>query len=609
MDNTEWYVEYAVGSVANRNMFCKINDFAEIARNAIGQEIYRSMFLYANDIEDYVKANGSVTGYNGIQYIDKIVIDIDYIKEGTKDNGGLKTINNVVNIIDEMTKKTIEPHHYNIWFSGTGFHIHLANVYGFKPSNKLSQQVRITMQRDFGKHIDLIYDSRRLIRAGFSLNKKTNLFKIPIPYDYLENKAYSEICELAEKINNDYVPHLIKDEKLSTLDPMDISRKNIKEVRKIFDNAKGITTRHITCIQHIYNAGHVKGHRHKHLLALVSIWRKKFGFDKHACDNLARAYMSKMENPLKAEESSRIVSDAFKNDYNYGCNHFILQPYCDSKCMLFKYKDLDENKDILDSSGMIDNLIRFANEDFENRSFDLKAIFPFIKQKHVFTTGQLITLIGDTGLGKTAFISYLITQLPHINTLFFSLEVDDITMSRRFIQASLNMSKPDIMTALKTKDKNVLAKAENLMNHIKLKTTSPDIQELSTYVANQDCKIIVFDTIDRIPAKYAGKDDFARQEIIANGLKDMAMQEDVIVFAIHHISKSASFNAKEGQRLTVHSGKGNSAIEQKSDQYIAYEGKTKEVIRTVRSVKSRDESDFEIRLKFDWNTFRYDKCN
>ena len=609
MDNTEWYVEYAVGSVANRNKFCTLNEFTKIARNAMGQEIYRSMFLYHEDINEYVKTNGTGNGYNGIQNIDKIVIDIDYVKDGTLDNGGLKTINNVVNIIDEMTKKTIEPEHYTIWFSGTGFHIHLANVYGFQPSNTIAQQVRITMQRDFGNYIDLIYDPRRLIRAGFSLNKKTNLFKVPIPYTDLENKAYSEIAQSAQMISNDYVPHQIKNEKLTTLDPMDISRKNIKEVRKIFNNARGVTTRHITCIQHIFNAGYVKGHRHKHLLALVSIWRKKLGFDKHACDNLARAYMSKMDNPVKAEESSRIVSDAFKNDYNYGCNHMILQPYCDRKCILFKYKDLDETKDVLDSNGMIDNLVRFANENFEDRSFDLKAIFPFLKQKHVFTTGQLITLIGDTGLGKTAFISYLITQLPHINTLFFSLEVDDITMSRRFLQAALNMSKPDIITALKTRDKNVLTKAEDLINHIKLRTTSPDIQELSTYVANQDCKIIVFDTIDRIPAKYAGKDDFARQEIIANGLKDMAMQEDVIVFAIHHISKSASFNAAEGQRLNVHSGKGNSAIEQKSDQYIAYEGVKQQMIRTVRSVKSRDESDFEIRLKFDWNTFRYDKCN
>ena len=57
MDNTEWYVEYAVGSVANRNKFCTLNEFTKIARNAMGQEIYRSMFLYHEDINEYVKTN------------------------------------------------------------------------------------------------------------------------------------------------------------------------------------------------------------------------------------------------------------------------------------------------------------------------------------------------------------------------------------------------------------------------------------------------------------------------------------------------------------------------------------------------------------------------
>ena len=36
----------------------------------------------------------------------------------------------------------------------------------------------------------------------------------------------------------------------------------------------------------------------------------------------------------------------------------------------------------------------------------------------MFNSGQLITLIGDTGLGKTAFIQYLVVRLPKIKTLF-----------------------------------------------------------------------------------------------------------------------------------------------------------------------------------------------
>ena len=607
METNNWWVEYATTSVSNRNHLCKVTDFPEIASKHQNLEIYRSMFLYHEDIVDFVAKNGSVTGFNGLQSVDKLVIDIDYVKN---DNDmGNETRNKVLDVIDNMEKLLIQPDQYNIWFSGKGFHIHLGNVYGFEDSNQLAKQVRATMQRDFGEHIDIIYDSRRLIRAGHSYHKSSGLYKIPISYTELSELKYIDIAELAQQIRTDYKPHKINKEKVVGLDPMDMSRKNIEEVRKVFDNAKGISTRYITCVQHIYNAGYVPNNRHKHLLALVSIWRKKYAFDKIACDNLARAYMSKMNSPLDSVEVSRIVSDAFKNDYSYGCSHPVLQPYCDSKCLLYKYKNLDEETNILNADEMVNKLIEHYTSDFTDRSFDLKDIFTFMPKKHLFTSGQLITLIGDTGLGKTAFISYIITQLPKIKILFLSLEVDDITMSRRFLQASMKKSKTETLQLLRSGDMDLIKKAKKSIEHIKLETISPDIQDLASFVAESESKIVVVDTIDRIPAKYAGKDDFARQEVIANGLKDLAMKEDVIVLAVHHISKSASYNFKETNTLDVHSGKGNSAIEQKSDQYIAFQGKEISKARVVKSLKARDESKFELLLNYDWDTFTFDKRN
>jgi hypothetical protein len=233
-----------------------------------------------------------------------------------------------------------------------------------------------------------------------------------------------------------------------------------------------------------------------------------------------------------------------------------------------------------------------------------------MSKSHLFTTGQLVTLIGDTGLGKTAFISYLITQLPQLKTLFLSLEVDEFTMSRRLLQASLSKSKEEIIQLLKNRDMDLIRKANEQIDHIKLECSSPDIQDLGSHVSEHEAKILVVDTIDRVPAKYVSKDDFARQEAIANGLKDLAMKEDVLVIAIHHISKSASRQLKETRTLDVHSGKGNSAIEQKSDQFITFDGRNpRGKHRIVKSEKARDESKFEITLNFDWNTFTFGKRN
>ena len=193
-----------------------------------------------------------------------------------------------------------------------------------------------------------------------------------------------------------------------------------------------------------------------------------------------------------------------------------------------------------------------------------------------------------------------------------SLEVDEDTINRRFVQAGLGMTKKEIALGFKNKDTELMLEAEKSIDHIQLTCKSPDIQELPSYVEDSEAKIIVVDTIDRIPAKYVRNDDLVRQETIANALKDMAMDLDVIVIAIHHISKYSSTRLSEGQKLDVHSGKGNSAIEQKSDQYLAFENpdiirNPKSKLRTVSSLKARDESMFEIALQFDYETFTFDK--
>ena len=608
-----WYIEYAIGNVSNRNQVMDVNAFSQAVSDNSGKEMYRSMYLYDETIVPYLKQNNTVVGFNGIQSVDKLVIDIDHAKSPDKKTAGTMTIDNVKDVIAIMQEMGIQEEHFNLWFSGTGFHIHLANVYGFKDkvSKDLAYQVRSTMQRDFGTAIDHIYDSRRLIRAGYSYNSKSKTFKVPIPLEYLDTMNYDSILEYSKDPENKY-PTKMNHEMIIGLEPMDVSRKNTNEVRKVFEDTNASTTRIITCAQHVYNAGYVEKKRHLHLQALVAIWNKKLGMGKQQCLHNARSYMEQMDNPLPMEEVNRIVVDQMRREYNHGCNHPTLVPYCDSKCFKYRYKDLDETADILNAKSMIENLAEYYQTDWIERSFDLKDVFPFMNKSHYFTTGQLITLIGDTGLGKTAFVQYLISRIPTLKCLFMSLEVDEDTINRRFVQAGLGMTKKEIALGFKNKDTELMLEAEKSIDHIQLTCKSPDIQELPSYVEDSEAKIIVVDTIDRIPAKYVRNDDLVRQETIANALKDMAMDLDVIVIAIHHISKYSSTRLSEGQKLDVHSGKGNSAIEQKSDQYLAFENpdiirNPKSKLRTVSSLKARDESMFEIALQFDYETFTFDK--
>ena len=131
-------------------------------------------------------------------------------------------------------------------------------------------------------------------------------------------------------------------------------------------------------------------------------------------------------------------------------------------------------------------------------------------------------------------------------------------------------------------------------------TTSPDIDSMKQIISDNQPQIVCIDTIDAIEVKY-NNDPFTKMEKIVNSLKQIATQMDVIFFGISHISKGASRDM-----LTVHSAKGNSAIEQKADKILGITGdRQMNDTRVIRSLASRDETDFEMAFKFDYRTFQF----
>ena len=77
MDFGNLYVETAIGDVASRNIIIPYKELLDTVQSNLGKELYRSMFLYSEEILDHVKKHGSVKGFEGIQALDKITFDID----------------------------------------------------------------------------------------------------------------------------------------------------------------------------------------------------------------------------------------------------------------------------------------------------------------------------------------------------------------------------------------------------------------------------------------------------------------------------------------------------------------------------------------------------
>ena len=594
MDYSDYYVEVAIGDVSARNTVVPFNELYEVVKKNIGKEIYRSMFLYTEDIADYIVKNGSIKNYKGVQAVDRIVFDID---KGSDEGDEVK--DKTFQIYRKLTELGARKEHVNIWFSGRGFHVVIPNLYGFKPSTDLAKEVKSTIVRDFKDTVDLIYDSKRLIRLPFSLNKKTNLYKNYLSHDKFLEMNYSDIVEYCKEISYDQPPAV------DTFKPIWKAIEKTKEQapteRKVLKNAKYITNSDVTCGQHIVNNGARVSNRHLTLLRLVSIWRRK-GFTQEQCNLLGQSWISTYPKDFSNEEINRLVIDTFKQGYQYTCQDEILEAHCDTKCKYYKMKDYGHGVKLKNVDQMIESYKKYIEESKYDSEFNLKDILK-IKDDYTFRAGDLAILGGNTKIGKTAFVQWIIAQFPDVKTAFMSLEVGEDLINRRFFQCVLSLSKDNFNVWNNEYDQYL----KESMNHIHTTCDSPDIRDYDKIIETYNPKLLVIDTIDTIPAKYYN-DEYERQNFIIKELKSLANKHKIIIFGISHISKYAAQQLENGERLGIHSFKGNSVIEQKADKVIGFESRLDdERIRIISSLGTRDENPFEIKMSFNYETFNFEQ--
>ena len=112
------------------------------------------------------------------------------------------------NIVYEMTFNQYKKQnniYYQVYFSGTGFHLGIpGSAFRWKPAPNLHLMVKDElMARGVYEYADVsVSDKTRLIRVVNTMNKKSNLWKIPLLQSEL-HKPITEIQALA-KMNGKY---------------------------------------------------------------------------------------------------------------------------------------------------------------------------------------------------------------------------------------------------------------------------------------------------------------------------------------------------------------------------------------------------------------------
>jgi len=330
---------------------------------------------------------------------------------------------------------------------------------------------------------------------------------------------------------------------------------------------------------------------------MISAW-KRSGIPRAGSESLIGHWSPDFDRT----EAFKMIDTVYGWEHDgYGCNDTIMDKFCDARCKFYRSKDY--GVEIFNADSMTEQFRDFVKTDYSDRSFDLGTMYK-MNNPYRFTVGELITIIGDTKLGKTAFIQNIVTKANQFKCLYISLEVNEKLMWRRFCQIAFNETKEEIVNHYLNDDITFVNEAKKKLGHLKVLTVSPEINNIIDVISSVQPKIIVIDTIDEIRVDYVNDSLLKMQKIISK-LKEIAQKYEVIIFAVSHISKTAAY---EGT-LNRHSAKGDSAIEQKSDKLLGISAPNPgSKARIVESIVARDESGFKLKCFFNHETFRFQQA-
>lgn len=515
--------EYAP-SLSNRGHFL---DEIEVYKQKGGRDKFMSLFCYDNSVKEYVKEKGKIAGYNGIIYLaQEHILDVDgetfeEAKDGMED-------------LVELLKDINVPH--KLFFSGRGFHISIPEQsFSWEPHKDLHMYVKEALDsKGIFKFADsAVTDKTRLIRINNTINSKSGLYKSEI-HGWMSSIELEDMEIYASKINkkSEYGFQEEVEPVFNVLPKKQVVVKK-KEYKKDFVGRQADPLNY-PCIQKMLQW---RDYGKRHVIALrLAAWFR-WRYPEHVVRLIMedwRKQVSTEEHPLKKEEIDNIVESAYTGHNgkgnNYGCNDKIKDSFCESSCRLFSAK---KNNNVISFSDMEADAMKFYQSGIKPLNF----IELYGKNFPIYP-GELVVIQAPPKSMKTMLVHNWIAHFQK-PTYFLEMEMSPRQMYIRHRQIREGISYEQVEESLR---------AGNLANHdewlmIDYKTCfSFELQRRIEMLAMTP-EIVVIDHLGLMDSN--NKDMNGKMEEIMAALKDVAIKNNVVVFAISEMTKMA-MDSKNG---------------------------------------------------------------
>jgi len=579
------YHEIAIGSPRNRGLLIPEEQVIDVLlKKGRNEAVYKSLYLYDEEGKEYHKIKKTFKDFLGKRYIRNVLIDIDK-SQNTDDY----TLNKTKSVLFELEELGVQQRSYQIYFSGTGYHIEISEeVFNYpQGDNDLPFIVKETMNNLFSD-IDLaVYNRTSIYRCENTLNQKSNLYKIPLSHEQLQICTAQDIMKNAQSQSSIALDPIWGDGELE-----DKVIREIPKVRILQSNAE--PTNIVPCVQKMYKLGPEEGSRNNTLMRIAS------HFFRHGIPSEAAkaALLHWNNNQLQDSVIIKKVEDTYSGGYKYGCKDVLMEKHCQPNCIHYKRKDY--LVDVKSSDELQTELASRLETDFSGRVIDLAKLFGVEDKDATIYPGELVTIFGSTGANKTALAQNIvlgynaeddeIKREAQVPTLFLSLELSGFVMHRRNLQIVSGTSKDEVV---KNYQKLYEYHKEEL-SHIIMQSVSPTIQQIQEKIKQLQPKCVVIDYIDLVDVPYNKRGEYEKLNYISHSLSNIAVNDDIIIIQISQVSRDYSRN----QIMDLYAAKGSGAIENASRKVIGITGSSETADKKMSIYKNSDGDLFEVELQW-----------
>ena len=509
--------EFAFG-LSNRHHFFPTDN--SVKWENVAKDTFLSLYGYDDSVIKYFEDKKTLSGYDGEIYLPKeYILDVDGVEI---DEAQDKTLA-LISLLNGLKVPT------NVYFSGRGFHVGIPDsAFKWKPGRNLHLKVKDELDKHgIYKYADVsVTDKTRIIRLNNTLNSKSRLWKIHVTHEELMNLNGLGIAALANKPRQIEIP-MLQCEPVFNVMEREIKKQTIKFKDTIGSEPDPML---YPCIQTMLK-GSSYGGRHATALRLGAWLRWRYP------ENVVRLIMedwrkrvTSLEHPFKQDEMDRLITDCYKghggNGYRYGCKDKIMDKHCSSTCTLFKAK---KSQGLMSAADMESNLISWLKGDV--KPLELGSLYG--KDFPIYP-GELVVIQAPPKSMKTMLIQNWVNSFKR-PTYFLEMEMSPRQIWKRFIQIEKGWTEEELAKNYASSNFSMADKFDWL--NVDYQACFAIELEKRISMLPQKPEIVIVDHMGLLLSKH--RDLNLKMEEIAGALTEVAIKQNVIVFAVSEITKTA----------------------------------------------------------------------